>query len=301
MVNLKAFQNCKICGQLGKSFFSIKYSEPKVSEFFETYYGKNSANFLTSYLKDEKFTILKCFQCNFIWQKLAPDNNLSYTLYEKIIDKNKSLEKSKLNEKNNLHKYKNEFDNLCYYYNKQKFNILDYGAGWGGWLNCLDKHRANLYAYELSKTRKNHLINNGINVVENLNNNKYKNFFDYIRLEQVLEHLDEISEILNTIKNISKKNTIIEIGVPNGINQINNNKIEITKGPIQPLEHINCFSNKSLIKLINKNGFRILNFVNIFKFYSKNYSLNNFKKFKLISKDFYKNLFSTTIKIKIRS
>ena len=39
------------------------------------------------------------------------------------------------------------------------------------------------------------------------------------------------------------------------------------KGPIQPLEHLNCFSNKSLKKLIMKYGFRPFNFKDILVLY----------------------------------
>ena len=78
----------------------------------------------------------------------------------------------------------------------------------------------------------------------------YKYFFDIIRLEQVLEHIDNLEETLFLLKKFLKKGGIVTIGVPDGKYEIKNNILKIEKGPIQPLEHLNCFSKKSLKKKI---------------------------------------------------
>ena len=60
-----------------------------------------------------------------------------------------------------------------------------------------------------------------------------------------------------------KKGGVLSIGVPNGKNEIQNEKINIKKGPIQPLEHLNCFNNKSLKILFEKNGFKAMSLFKI--------------------------------------
>ena len=129
---------------------------------------------------------------------------------------------------------------------------------------------------------------------------EYKNFFNFIRLDQVLEHLDDLKQTMETIKKIAHKNCIIYISVPNGKKIINKKtEIKIEKGPIQPLEHLNCFSRESLKKLLKKNGFKEITLIEQILMHLKNFK---FSKTDLIFilKDVIKNSFSTTIKFKLK-
>ena len=201
-----------------------------------------------SQLNEKSYTVLKCSTCEFIWQKLQPINEFAFKIYEEIIDKNKSFLKSENIFKLRKEKFRTEFDLIFNYFNKEKINVLDFGAGWGSWLKSIDKSRVNLFVFELSETRKKYLIKEGIEAIDYNSVNKYKNFFHFIRLEQVLEHLTDLKYILKLINEISNERSIIHASVPNGKKQINEKeKIKIEKGPIQPLEHVNCFSNKSLM------------------------------------------------------
>ena len=131
------------------------------------------------------------------------------------------------------------------------------------------------YAFELSSKKIKFLSSNKITVLNSAKLNSYENFFHYIRLDQVLEHLDKPNEVLNTIKKLGTKNCIFFISVPNGTKIINKEKIlAIQKGPVQPLEHLNCFSKKSLNKILDLNGFRPLNLKEIIIKNLKDFQLN---------------------------
>ena len=95
MVNKILINNCKICGKKGHFFFEKKYSFNEFDEYFKNFYGIKYLEFIKEYLKDDFFSILKCYDCDFIWQKLIPDEEFSNILYEKIIDSAVSFEKSK--------------------------------------------------------------------------------------------------------------------------------------------------------------------------------------------------------------
>ena len=298
MVKKTESSNCKICGKSGYLYFEEKYSNQKFTKFFEEFYGVKFLRDINDFLKEQNYTLLKCLECNFIWQKFIPNSNFSNFLYEEVIDKNFSLNKSINLEKNSRRKSVYKFNAIINYLNIKKINVLDFGAGWGSWLINLDKNKVNKYAYEISPSRKSYLSSNQIDVLDDDNIQKYKNYFDYIRLEQVLEHIPDLNNCMKLIKSISKKGCILEVGVPNGINQIKNvNSIVITKGPIQPLEHLNCFSNKSLKKLIMKYGFRPFNFKDILVLYF-NKSIFTFTGLKILVREIFENFFSTTIKFK---
>ena len=142
--------------------------------------------------------------------------------------------------------------------------------------------------------------NLNVNVLNDFEIQKYNNYFDYIRLEQVLEHLPDINSCMVLISKISNKNTILDIGVPNGKKQIeDSNYIVIKKGPIQPLEHLNCFSNKSLKKFITNYDFEPFYFKDILDVYF-NKSTFSLLGFKILFREIFDNFFSTTIKFKKR-
>ena len=67
---------------------------------------------------------------------------------------------------------------------------------------------------------------------------------DYIRIEQVLEHIPDLKSCKKLIKNIKKM--LAWSWYQMGLKKFKNSKyIKIKKGPIQPLT-FKCFSNKSL-------------------------------------------------------
>ncbi len=293
-------ENCKICDKKGLIFFSKEYSDDEFKDYFENFYGNQNFNLINNYIGKNKYELLKCEKCEFIWQKFAPEEKFAYTLYEEIIDKKKSFQKSKLLQEKRKIRYQDEFEFIFNYFQNKKINILDFGAGWGSWLNVIDNTKVDKYAFELSPSRKKYLIEEGIKVLDEISIEKYQSFFDYIRIEQVLEHVVDINLILKLIKKIAKDNCIVHIGVPNGKKEIlKNHKIIIKKGAVQPLEHLNCFSNRSLKKALIKYNFEPIKLKKIIFTHLKNNKFN-LEKLRFLAKDILDSFFSTSIKFKLK-
>ncbi len=293
-------KNCVICNKKGKLFFREKYTDKIFKDFFSNFYGKSKSKSLIKRLKKINFELLKCNSCEFVWQKNQPINSFANNLYSKIIDDKKSFLKSKKIFRENRNKFNNELNLICNSLKKKRLKVLDYGAGWGAWIRSIKLENVNLYAYELSNKRNRFLKKFNINVLDYKKIKLKKNEFDYIRLEQVLEHLPDLDKCLKLIKMISTKDIIIDISVPNGKkNILNPHIVNIQKGPVQPLEHINCFSNKSLKKLFANYGFRSISIFELFKFYLSN-SFFQVSSFKFLIKNIVQNYFSTSIKFKLK-
>ena len=77
------------------------------------------------------------------------------------------------------------------------------------------------------------------------------------------------------------------------------NLIVIEKGPVQPLEHLNCFSKHSLKKLLNTHGFRPLNLKEIIMINIKSFRID-MTSLKSFLKDIKSYFFSTSIKFKLK-
>ncbi|WP_440698013.1 methyltransferase domain-containing protein [Candidatus Pelagibacter sp. HIMB1709] len=259
MVEFNKTYNCKICNREGISFYNEQFLGPRLTKYFTGYYGEEKFKLFKNKLEGINFHLLRCDNCKFIWQKNSPDNKFSYLLYDNIIDSDKSLEKSKLKFVKDKFRVFEEINLLFHKFKKQKINILDFGAGWGHWLISGDKKKYNPYAFELSNKRKNFLKKMEINIIDFDNINNYENYFHFIRLDQVLEHLDNFNYIFKILKKVARKDCIFFISVPDGSNLPKDpSKIKIQKGPIQPLEHLNCFSRFSLEKLILRENFQIM-------------------------------------------
>ncbi|MHA1270837.1 MAG: class I SAM-dependent methyltransferase [Candidatus Helarchaeota archaeon] len=199
------------------------------------------------------YRILKCQNCGFIWQNQILNDEFQKELYNNWIDIDESFKKKQNNKLLNdifFHEQliiKSFFPNLS---NKQ-INILDYGAGWGFFCNFLRGFNFNIYGLEFSAYKKDFMskkLNLKILNLEDLN--KYK--FHYINLDQVFEHVERPMKLLLDLKNVLNRLGVIHISVPNGRNienLINKGKFKVGKNPLHPLEHINCFTPSSLIKL----------------------------------------------------
>ena len=136
MVDFFENEKCKICNKKGLELFSKKYSDKIFKTFFSTYYGQNQSEKLITKLNNVKYILLRCDQCKFIWQKYSLSKDLSYFLYEHIIDKDISLKKSITKFKNQRDRNRKEISKILSFFGEKNLNLLDFGAGWGMLLNC---------------------------------------------------------------------------------------------------------------------------------------------------------------------
>jgi 2-polyprenyl-3-methyl-5-hydroxy-6-metoxy-1,4-benzoquinol methylase len=302
MENFYESSKCKICNQLGESIYSKKYDDENIKFYLINYYGEKKYENFKDQISHVKYELLKCDDCKFIWQKYIPNENFSIDLYEKIIDNDESLKKSKKKYHNQKKSFYKEIKKIIGKFDEKKINILDFGAGWGHWLMSGLNLPYNSYAFELSPSKIKFLLLNKIKVLNFETINSYQNYFHYIRMDQVLEHLDKPNLTLEIIKKLGRKDCIFYISVPDGAKIINNkNKIiKIQKGPIQPLEHLNCFSKKSLKKILDKNGFRPLRLNEILMINLMDFNLD-LASLKSLLLDIKNHFFSTSIKFKLKT
>ena len=290
--------NCKICKKKGIVIFKKNYTDKALITFLKKYYGIRKFKFFKNRLKNAEFKLLQCNHCKFIWQQNSPKDKFSLDLYDKIIDKKKSLIKTKFSLRKN--KNSHEINFIINQFKDPKINILDFGAGWGHWLNSGDKSKFNPYALEMSKHRKKFILDSGINVIDYGKLDKYKEFFHFIRLDQVVEHVDDFKIIFKLIKKLAIRDCIFYLSVPDGSDIIKNkDQIRLEKGAVQPLEHLNCFSRYSLIKILKLEGFKKISFFEIILMHIKNW-LKGEINISLFLIDIRDCFYSTSIKFKLR-
>lgn len=137
--------------------------------------------------------------------------------------------------------------------------IVDVGCSTGEFLRYLSKKDyQKLYAIDPSEFCINYLKQKNIigyqKTISELDDSKT---YDFVRLNAVLEHIEDLNSSIHQLRKIVKPNGFLYLSVPNvaGFDEIHN-------CPFQEfsVEHINYFSIISLENLMKKNGFKLLGY-----------------------------------------
>lgn len=138
-----------------------------------------------------------------------------------------------------------------------KLNVLDIGSGTGMFLNCCYNINQNLKLYGiepdddhkyLSSNSDKFLIFNNLDEVKKLNV-----IFDKVTIFHTFEHIENLADFLNNLKQIINEKTEIYIEVPNG-------EYNWVKKSFVHLAHPQIFSKLSITKVLNLNNYKILSY-----------------------------------------
>lgn len=173
----------------------------------EFYYEKCLCghNIYKTYINFGKHKIIKCLNCNLLRNYPAPKNGVYENHLAEVYENNSQISLQ----------VKKMFELFLDFVNFDS-NILDFGSGDGRNM-CLLKSLGfnNVYGLEVSNyfLEKNKIKNLNIfscfeDIPEFLN-------FDLIFANHVFEHISNLEEILNSIKNKLKKNGLLVVAVPN--------------------------------------------------------------------------------------
>lgn len=262
---------CPACKETKtKKIFSLPYDSKKMMIFLDTYYkGLIPHNELNGY----EYKLIECQYCDLIYQEQIPDEKFSHKLYENYIDKDDSLEK-KDNYEQQYHKklfYEKNLIKKIFKKKTEEISVLDFGAGWGFWLNYLKKNKFNVFAHEISETRIDFLKKNNIKVIFDIKN--IDNKFDFIYSEETFEHIPNPKETLINLSKILKDDGFIMLRFPSSFlfKLKLNSRYNPSTDCAHPLEHINLLKRKSFEAMIEGSNLKIITFKSKF-----NFSLRNF-------------------------
>ena len=248
----------KFCPCCLKDNSLIALTFNKKSTKFISLSNERYEGYLQKITRPGDINIRKCLFCGHHWYQWLPKEDLLIKMYDFHVRKNKIVRNYILKKKENY--IYQELTLLRKFFKNQKVNFLDYGSGLGSWVNIADKLNLETYAFEPSVKRSD---KSGIKVVGNLKD--FKNVtFDIINLEQVLEHIVNPRKILINLSKYSRADTIYRIRVPN-ISRCKEGKNFYKEWPyngknthtLSPYEHVQGFTQKSLLKLSNNSGLKI--------------------------------------------
>jgi len=134
--------------------------------------------------------------------------------------------------------------------NPTKLRVLDFGCGWGLWGGCALALGAEVHGFDLGPRRREASIARGLQVYDSID--AIPGEFDVINTDQVIEHVPNPRKTVEALAKMLKPGGVLQISVPRGRAALKHAKLGAIKSPrdaLEPFQHINTFTNKTLRKL----------------------------------------------------
>lgn len=266
---LERRNTCPACGAgISDTLLEISYTNQDVFRFLCSYYRHAPPAVLRERLGDGMLSIVECSSCTLIYQREIPDPDFMHELYaDWIIDSDDLSPYSPLPLAAEQYAYlASEVMHLLAEQRRvigagRRIRVLDFGMGWGTWLQMARSLGASVFGAELSAPKIDYARSVGIPVLTLDEIASMR--FDVVCTEQVLEHVPHPAELLRSLSAALAPTGFLKISVPPGGN------IRATLAhwdwrdafarrqqimPVHPLEHINCFTARSLDRLAAHHG-----------------------------------------------
>ena len=259
-VGFQQRESCPLCDSNSNRILSeISYSDQRLVSFLDRFYGGRVA--LES-LQSACYRVVLCQHCGFIYQDSILDEKGMQTLYEDWIDHPQSLHKKQTAATKLYRQYAGQMQTLARLLQQRpdQTRILDYGMGWGYWSQMAQAHGFVVIGLELSRQRRDYARQMGVTVIDALPVELAG--FDCVYANQVFEHLPDPLQALVDLCRQLKPGGIVCIRVPDGRGvaaRLEQRGWSPELGAIHPLEHINCFTRKTLLSFTAKAGLKPFN------------------------------------------
>jgi len=267
MSNFIERSECPACHhKLVTLIYELPEGSEVIHDYLNDFYSKQGGVEI-HFLKGWNYQLYRCNECSLVFQKSILNDDMMEILYERWIDPTIAFEESK---KHHLDYYLNlieEIGQVIQYFKKKPCEtfVMDFGMGWAEWCKIAASLGCNVIGVELSNSRREYARKCNINVVNMDEIERGK--LDFINTEQVFEHIPNPLETLQELTSLVKPGGLIKISVPDGYRLNEVLKLSDWKAPkgtlnslnmVAPLEHINCFNFKSIIRMAELSGLTLI-------------------------------------------
>ena len=243
-------QGCPLCDSHDTRLLcELGYRQSPLNRFLADYYGGRVP---LDWLRDACYRVVICRRCGFIYQDRILNDDGMQLLYREWIDAGTSLRKLQRAGASRYRKYAGQIMSLSRVLEKtpSQCRILDFGMGWGYWSRMAQAHGYRVDGLELSPERSAHARSLGVNSIDRLP--RPGPHYHCIHASQVFEHLAEPRQTLGALCARLAPGGIVYLRVPDGRGieaRLAGSGWSPDLDAIHPLEHINCFTRRTLIAL----------------------------------------------------
>ncbi len=250
---------CPVCASTSHiRLCDIGFDDPRLREFLARFYGDRIP---PTALQGATYSVRLCDSCGCVYQDPILDDAGMLALYEDWIDHESSLARRQRRRVRLERQYRRQAKTLLRMLPavEGRPRALDFGMGWGYWSLVAREQGIEVTGLELSPRRASHARDLGLEVIDRLP--PPGDCYDIIYASQVFEHLpNPLSTLQDLVARLSPRG-VIHLRVPDGRGVVDT---LLWRGwipeldAIHPLEHINCFTRATLIKLGANAGLKLM-------------------------------------------
>lgn len=258
---------CPACTDTsGAILLDLAFDANPISSYLHSFYG---GRLDPRRLSSGRFTLVECSTCHLIFQREVLDDAALSELYSTIASA--SLEETQQGRGLQVRRrYASQVEQLLKHFNRSpaEVNVLDFGGGWGLWLDMAAGYGCQTAAAEIVTEKKLTADAGGHEVFDIASLPEQR--FDFVNTEQVVEHLTDPCGVLSVLAKSVRVGGLLRVSVPNGTGTkslLQRPDWRATKGSaaslnaVAPLEHVNCFEHESLKRLVFRSGeFELFNY-----------------------------------------
>jgi SAM-dependent methyltransferase len=242
--------------------YDCPFDRAPISDYLLSFYGGRCD---PARLSPWHYTLAECDACSLVFQEHVPDAELLRSIYGEWILREESHDKAEARGLNLRRMYAFQIINLIEYFrvDPSEVEVLDYGLGWGIWLQMAAALGCKVSGVEFSDERRDRAIERAVEVFDETDLPEGR--FHFINTEQVFEHLTAPLEIAARLRRALRPGGMLRISVPNGSDikdRLARGRWDAPKSSpdslnaVAPLEHLNCFDYRSLVTMTTRAGLR---------------------------------------------
>lgn len=241
--------------------FECAFNRGTIGQFVRRYYGIDP-----ELLSDATFEVVRCANCTLLFQGWVGDDDLLNDLYGNWINDVNHPSREGIYDALLRHPLESrdahEILTASYFLGKSptELTTLDYGMGWALWARISLTLGCRSFGTDLSAARRSYAEMHGVKTLTD--KDIPVDHFDFINAEQVMEHVVDLHDVAFRLSAALRPGGILKISVPSADNlapilgKLREGSFFSDKEimPIQPLEHVNSFTKKSLHHLSRRFG-----------------------------------------------
>lgn len=215
---------------------------------------------------DDEFPILES-QGGFVYSGWLPPNDFLCRVYEDVIDHSKTITET-VGYRRALLAFGSAFLHIVERegpWARTPLRLLDFGCGYGALARMLAGREICSFGYEPSFKRRVQASGGPVEIFDTLEGIGKAGPFDLIICTEVLEHVSNPRETLQFLRRHASPMALLAITVPQCESKFINSALATFQKDrclprvINPWEHLNYFSARTLIRLLAEEGFEVVN------------------------------------------
>lgn len=254
---------CPACASTqARTLYCCRFDRDPIADYLRGYYAID-----TSRLGGGEFRLAECQACGTMYQAEVGDPELLAELYSHWVASTDSAEDDPAYAFDVANPVKSrdghEILAAASFLGTppNQLRVLDYGMGWASWGRIAAGLGCAAFGTDLSAERMEYAGRHGITPLTDAEIETER--FHFINMEQAMEHVAEPGPVTERLAGALRPGGVLKVSVPSNrgvhalIERLNAGQSRISYGeimPVQPLEHVNCFTLEGLVRLGRRFG-----------------------------------------------